>query len=109
MALQPTVNYHVIPRRGGAPTWESPGTAFRVAVQVDEWYQEIATSHRTAMLLAMTVVFDVWSHLFCCTPKRSFLIPCFSFAEEPRVMDKCLCEHFSVVYFGKTEYNTLNF
>ena len=34
--------------------WESPGTGFRVAVQIDEWYQEIAASH--FVLLAMTRV-----------------------------------------------------
>ena len=34
---------HVIPRRSEGPTWESPGTMFVPAQQVDEWYQEIAT------------------------------------------------------------------
>ena len=73
MALQPAANYHVIPRRGEAPTWESPGTAFRIAVQVDKWYQEIATSHRIAMLLAMTVVIDAWLHTSHYSYKRSFI------------------------------------
>ena len=36
---------HVIPRRGNAPTWESPGTMFIFVYVFDEWYQEIATSH----------------------------------------------------------------
>ena len=36
---------HVIPRRGKAPTWESPGTMLVFAVFFDRLYQEIATSH----------------------------------------------------------------
>ena len=42
--LRRTTEY-VIPRRGEAPTWESPGTMFVFACIFDEWYQEIATSH----------------------------------------------------------------
>ena len=34
---------HVIPRRPFRPTWESPGTMFVSAQQIDEWFQEIAT------------------------------------------------------------------
>ena len=45
-----TIN-HVIPRRGNAPTWESPGTMYISAQQVDDWYQEIVTGLKA---LAMT-------------------------------------------------------
>ena len=38
-------------------TWESPGTMFISAQQVDEWYQEIATG---LPALAMTAVADGW-------------------------------------------------
>ena len=34
---------YVIPRRPNGPTWESPGTMFVFALQIDEQYQEIAT------------------------------------------------------------------
>ena len=37
-----TSNY-VIPRRLEESTWESPGTVFVTAQQIDGWYQEIAT------------------------------------------------------------------
>ena len=73
MVLQPATNYHVIPRKGEALTWESPGTMVRCAVQAGELYQEIATSHRTAMLLAMTVVIDTRLHTSICSYKRSFI------------------------------------
>ena len=43
---------YVIPRRGKAPTWESPGTMFVFVVFFDRLYQEIATSRKA--LLAMT-------------------------------------------------------
>ena len=36
---------YVIPRRGEAPTWESPGTMFASAYVFNRLYQEIATSH----------------------------------------------------------------
>ena len=39
---------HVIPRRGKAPTWESPGTMFDSALCIDGLYQEIATSLRSS-------------------------------------------------------------
>ena len=39
--LHRTTRY-VIPRRGVAPTWESPGTLFVSAVLFDGLYQEIA-------------------------------------------------------------------
>ena len=42
--LHRTTKY-VIPRRGDAPTWESPGTMFVFAAFFDGLYQEIATSH----------------------------------------------------------------
>ena len=42
--LHRTTKY-VIPRRGEAPTWESPGTMFVLAAFFDRLYQEIATSH----------------------------------------------------------------
>ena len=38
-----TGDYHVIPRKGEALTWESPGTTIRLAVQAGESHQEIAT------------------------------------------------------------------
>ena len=44
-------NSDVIARAIGP--WRSPGTMFVIAQQVDEWYQEIATSG--IALLAMTV------------------------------------------------------
>ena len=34
--------------RGPLGPWESPGTMFVTAQQVDEWYQEIATSLRSS-------------------------------------------------------------
>ena len=37
------INHSVIARRGVAPTWQSPGTMFVSALQIDEWYQEIPT------------------------------------------------------------------
>ena len=38
----------VIPRRGEAPTWESPGTMFDFSAFIDGLYQEIATSLRSS-------------------------------------------------------------
>ena len=38
----------VIPRKGYALTWESPGTMFDIAVQGGKLYQEIATSLRSS-------------------------------------------------------------
>ena len=48
--LHRTTKY-VIPRRGEAPTWESPGTMFVSALLFDLLYQEIATG---LTALAMT-------------------------------------------------------
>ena len=33
---------HIIPRRPECPTWESPGTMYVPAQQIDRCYQEIA-------------------------------------------------------------------
>ena len=49
---------YVIPRKGEALTWESPGTVFVFACIFDRLKQEIATSRYA--LLAMTVVFDIF-------------------------------------------------
>ena len=52
-SVAPASHYHVIARRGNAPTWQSPGTMSNTAKQTDERYQEIATG---LTALAMTVV-----------------------------------------------------
>ncbi|WP_221936051.1 hypothetical protein, partial [Klebsiella pneumoniae] len=45
--LQRTIK-HVIPRKGEALTWESPGTMFVSALLFVPSYQEIATSLRSS-------------------------------------------------------------
>ena len=61
---------YVIPRRGKAPTWESPGTMFVPACIFDGTYQEIATSRRA--LLAMTWKFGGWLRRFKQIDKLKF-------------------------------------
>ena len=50
---------------------------------------EIATSHRTAMLLAMTVGFDAWSHLFYCAYNYSRIFP--QKMQNPRLLSRGFC------------------
>ncbi|MBR4289581.1 MAG: hypothetical protein IKT52_02955, partial [Oscillospiraceae bacterium] len=59
-----------IPRRGEAPTWESPGTMFDFSAFIDGLYQEIATSRYA--LLAMTVVVGGWLRRFKQSGKLKF-------------------------------------
>jgi len=41
-------DHHVIARKSEALTWQSPGKMLVLAVQIGEWYQEIATSLRSS-------------------------------------------------------------